>query len=325
MKRPKSAMVPLIQQEEGAQAVANARFRYEIAQYTPIGRMESWSAQACLQIHSPRTSHSRTFPDRPFLDLGGADMKRYMAMAGVLCVTLAGLTAAADKPDATKGDPRAAALMDEATNTRYLWSPDVSAVSGKFAWEMEGKSGTGTFRSVLRQRGGLTVTTEGDPEIVKELKEHIGSLISHRTPPAANAAKRPTPASVIVVEDEERGPLILTVGDAMQSTQRVKDGKLVQVNRVMGDKRFTIDVAEFEKSTDGHYYPSAFTVTWWDAPSGKKTEKQTYTTQGFHVIEGQMFPKAEKVVSEKAGQASTLALQYSDVKFETGPQSAERK
>jgi hypothetical protein len=252
-------------------------------------------------------------------------MKPLIVLASVVCWALTGLAVAADKPETAKGDPRAAALMEEAANTRYVWSPDVLAVSGKFTWDLDGKAGTGTFRAVLRQRDGLTVTTEGDPEVVKELKDHIGSLINHRTPPAPGAAKRPTPACVIVVEDEERGPLILTVGDAMQSTQRVKEGKLVQVNRVMGGKRFTIDVTEFERSPEGRYYPSAFTVNWWDAASGKKTEKQTYTTQGFHTIDGQMFPKTEKVASEKEGKLSNLMIQYSDVKFEMGPQSTEHK
>jgi hypothetical protein len=43
-------------------------------------------------------------------------------------------------------------------------------------------------------------------------------------------------------------------------------------------------------------------VTWWDAASGKKLEKESYTTQGFHLIDSQMFLKAEKVVSEKEGK-----------------------
>jgi len=100
----------------------------------------------------------------------------------------------------------------------------------------------------------------------------------------------------------------------------------VQVNRVMGGKRSTIDVTEFEKAPDGQrLYPAAFTVTWWDATTGKKLEKQTYTTQGFYLVDGQMFPKAEKVVSEKDGGTTTLTIQYSDIKFETARPGPEPK
>jgi hypothetical protein len=251
-------------------------------------------------------------------------MKLCLSITSIVCLIGTGLRAE-DRPGAPKGDPRAAALMEEAAKTRYVWSPEVTAVSGKFTWHNDGKSGAGTFRSILRQKGGLTFTAEGASEVPADVKEHIGSLINHRTPSAPGAAKRPTPPSVIVVEDEDRGPLIMTVGDPMQSTQRVKDGKMVQVNRVMGGKRFTIDVTEFEKSPDGHYYPSAFTVTWWDAPTGKKTEKQLYSTEGLSVIDGQMFPKAEKVVSDKEGKSTTLTIQYADIKFETGRQRAEAK
>jgi hypothetical protein len=110
----------------------------------------------------------------------------------------------------------------------------------------------------------------------------------------------------------------MTVGDRLHSTQRVKDGKLVQVNRTMGGKRFTIDVTEFEKTPNGRVYPSAFTVTWWDAASGNRTEKQVYSTQGFQEVDGQMFPKAERVASEKDGKTSNLEIRYSNVKFDMG-------
>ncbi len=252
-------------------------------------------------------------------------MKLHVWIAGVVCLTGTGLRAAEEKPATSKSDPRAAALMEEAAKTRYAWSQEVTAVTGKLAWEKDGKAGGGAFRSMLRQRGGLTISALGDAEVPAEVQEHIGSLISHRTPPAPGAVKRPTAASFIVVEDEDRGPLIMTAGDPLQSTQRVKDGKLVQVNRLMGGKRFTIDVTEFEKSAGGRYYPSAFTVTWWDAVTGRKVEKQIHTTQGFHLVDGQMFPKAEKVVSEKEGKTTTLEIQYSNIKFEMAPKGAAGK
>jgi hypothetical protein len=243
---------------------------------------------------------------------------KWCVWAGFFCLAGSGLQAAGTKQDGAKGDARAAALLQEAARTRYTWSPDVMAVSGKIAWQKDDKSGAGTFRSVLRQRGGLTITPEGEAQVPPDVKDHVASMINHRVPPSAEAAKRPQPPSAIVVEDDERGPLIMTVNDPMQSTQRVKDSKLVQVNRVMGGRRFTIDVTEFQKTPDGHrVYPSAFTVTWWDAATGNRTEKQTYATEGFEVVDGQMFPKAERVVSDKQGKTSTLEIRYSDVRFET--------
>ena len=151
-------------------------------------------------------------------------------------------------------------------------------------------------------------------------------MIGHRVPPVPETAECPQPPAVIVVEDDEHGPLIMTMGDPMQSTQRVKDGKLVQVNRMMGGKRFTIDVTQFEKAPDGRrVYPAAFTVTWWDASTGKMVEKQHYASHGFYLAAGQMFPKSEKVVSEKDGKRSILEIKYSDIKFETAQSPAVSK
>jgi hypothetical protein len=244
-------------------------------------------------------------------------MKLQIGFIGVFFFLGTGLSSADEKQTPSKGDPRAAALLQEAAKTRYTWSPEITVVSGKFTWEKDGNSGAGTFRSVLHKRDGLSITADGNAEIPADIKDHIGSTIMHRVGPTPGSPERPQPASVIVVEDESRGPLILLLGDPMNSSQRVKDGKLVQVNRVMGGKRFTIDVTQFEKAPDGlRVYPAAFTVTWWDAANGSKLEKQKYSTQGFHAIDGQMFPKAERVVSEKGDKTSTLDIHYSDIKFE---------
>jgi hypothetical protein len=253
-----------------------------------------------------------------------ATMNLRVPAIGVIFCLGSSLLAADSKPEQpVKGDARAATLMADAAKSRYVWSPDVKSVSGKFAWEEGGKGGEGTFHADLSKRGA-GVKVEGE-NLSEEVVDHVKSMIQHRIGGTPGMAARGTPSYVIVVEDEERGPLIMTLGDPMASTQRIKDGKMVQVNRLMGGKRFTIDVTECEKSPEGHYWPSAFTVTWWDAASGKKLEKQTYSTQGFALIDEQMFPKAEKVISEKDGKTTTMVLRYSDVKFGMGHQKAERK
>jgi hypothetical protein len=66
--------------------------------------------------------------------------------------------------------------------------------------------------------------------------------------------------------------------------------------------------------------PCAFTVT-----TGTRLERETYTTQGLNTIDGQMFPKAEKVVSKKEGKTSTLVIRYSDIKFEVANADSEGK
>jgi hypothetical protein len=224
--------------------------------------------------------------------------------------------AGAEENAKKKGDARAADLMDQAAKSRYVWIGDVTGVSGEFTWSRDGKTGSATFHDVFHQHDALRITGQGGSAVPEEIHDHVASMINHRVPPGPAAAKRPRPEAVVLVEDDERGPLIMTVGDAMQSTQRIKDGKLVQVNRRMGGQRFTIDVTEFENVPDGRVYPKSFTVTWWDAATGKRTEQQMYTTEGLETVDGQMFPKAEKVVSEKDGHTSTMEISYTNVKFE---------
>jgi hypothetical protein len=228
--------------------------------------------------------------------------------------------AGAEEKTKNKGDARAAALIDQAAKTRYVWSGDVSAVSGEFTWSKDGVTGSASFRDVFHQHDGLKIEGQGGAQVPEEIRDHVASMINHRVPLSEAAAKKPRPEAAVLLEDDERGPLVMMVGDAMQSTQRIKDGKLVQVNRRMGGKRFTIDVTQFENAPDGRVYPSAFTVTWWDANNGKRLERQTYTTEGLAVIDGQLFPKAEKVVAEQDGHTSTMEISYSNIKFQTNRQ-----
>lgn len=216
---------------------------------------------------------------------------------------------------APQGDPRAAALMAEAMKNRYMFGPEVTAVSGRYTYSKDGRTCEGTFRRVLRQKGGLSVTAS-DPSLREEAADHIASLIMHRTPAAPGARPQPPAPMAIVVEDEAAGPLLLVVGDPLHSSYRVKDGHLMQVNRHMGDRRFSINVTGFDKAPDGRFFTTAYSITWWDAATGKRLQRNTTTTAGLHVADGQVFPKAEKVVEEKDGATVVREIRYSDVKFE---------
>lgn len=252
-------------------------------------------------------------------------------LSGTAPAVLRADEAKADKPEkpAAKADPRAMALMDEAIRNRYMWSPSVTGVSGKFVYEADGRRAEGSFNSVLRKRGGLTITVDKvtdlpsatpDPKAAAPadaVKGHIGSLILHRTPAPAGAPARAQDPMTVVVEDEERGPLLLVLGDPLASSYRVKDGRLVQVNRHMGEQRFSIDVTGFATVSDGRGFTTAYTITWWDAVTGKRAERQTYTADGLFDQGGQVFPKSEKVVTEKDGKTTVMTMRYSDVKFET--------
>lgn len=218
------------------------------------------------------------------------------------------------KPTA-QGDARAAHLLAEAAKSRYTWSPDIATVEGSFTWDLDGQRGGGSFHASLQRPASYKINGDNGAKVPDDVKDHIESMIAHRRATTAAAANRAPAPAIIVVEDDQHGPLILTIGDRMQSTERVKDGRLVQVNRKMAGQRFTIDVTRFADAGEGRVYPADFTVTWWNAATGKRMQKQSYTTQGLYRVDGQMFPKAEKVVSDKGGKTSTLEIHYHNVSF----------
>jgi hypothetical protein len=224
-------------------------------------------------------------------------------------------------PAKPKGDPRAAELMRRSEETRYSWPADVARIEGRVEWTVDNASGKAGFSADLRT--GTVEVSHPDEAAARRIQGHLRSLITHRAAPPApagdRAAKEPT-AYAIVVEDEERGPLIMPVGDPMLSTYRVnKDGLLVQVNRTTPGSRFTIDIKDAARLADGRYWTTAYTLTRWDPATGKRTGRTVYAAEGFHDVGGRFFPKAEKVESEGDGRTTRMELRFSDIRFTAEP------
>lgn len=244
-------------------------------------------------------------------------MRSIGTVAMLWLVFAAGWAHAADKStekaEPPAGDARAAALMAAAAKSRYGWPADVIGLTGKFTWKIDGRTGEGAFAADFGPRPKTAVTV-GDAAVKDEITHHIRSLIMHRAPTRG----RPAPGYAVLVEDEDRGPLIVELNNEMNSAYRVKDGRMVQVNRTVHGLRFTIDVKRFEKMSDGRWHTTEYVVTSWEPDTGKRVSRREFTTLGFQNGDGPAFPKAERVVTHKDGKSSTLELEYSDVKFAHG-------
>ncbi|MEW6582216.1 MAG: DUF3386 family protein [Actinomycetota bacterium] len=98
------------------------------------------------------------------------------------------------------------------------------------------------------------------------------------------------------------GPLGVTVEleDPLLSSYRLRDGLLDEVTRCTTRERFSILVQSRTPAPDGRLLPSAFTVLWWDLPTGALSRTDIYTDE--HVVVGDaVLPSVRRVSSADDG------------------------
>jgi hypothetical protein len=249
-------------------------------------------------------------------DATGTSMTSYRVIAFLLSLVTTMPVSGQDKQGSAQPQSRPTALVEAAMKNRYTWSPYVAGVSGRIAWESDREQppGAATFRCKIGEPPSFILENAIIPT---EIHEHILSLMADLTPSPSSAAIGSSRGYAIMDDDPLRGTLIVALHDPTQ-TYRVKNGRLVETSDITERGRGRIGhirkVVEFDEAPDGRWYPSA-----WAMKSGVLLNDRTALgTAGFYVVQGQMFPKQERMVSQgRWGELrARIIIKYSDIKFE---------
>ena len=194
---------------------------------------------------------------------------RTIAMCAVLGLSISavdgGASAAGNEPDAPQ-------LLHNARLARAVWK-DFPGCRAKLSLNINGQRGDGT----------LTVKPSGDVELsgfpagldLAPAKAYLESLVNHRM--ADTAADQEKVEFVPESQNHPLGPLIKFIGDEkLHSTYRVHGDVVTEVNRVMGDTRFSIAVLDVFRNAAGKYTPRVFTVSFWDNATGAAKRSETH-------------------------------------------------
>ncbi len=119
-----------------------------------------------------------------------------------------------------------------------------------------------------------TVTSQLKDEKLRDwVDEQLGSLVDHRMP-SVPEDEQPT-----LADDDVNHPLgrLIRLGDAKyDSSYRIRDDMVTEVNRRVGPDKFSISVFETERNKEGKYLPRTFSATFWDAKTGEIKSSSTY-------------------------------------------------
>jgi hypothetical protein len=201
-----------------------------------------------------------------------------------------------------EGNPEATKLLADALAARANWD-NFPGFTADVTVNVEGKVATGKVE--VTSKGKVHLKLEGES---KEWAHGLlSSLVSHRMggPPG----KTPACSFPDAVTDHPLGRAIKVVNDVYHSSYRIHDRQVTEVNRHMGDSRFTISVLKNHVTPEKKFLPSTYAVNTWEAKTGALKKSETHYNTWRRVGDFDL-PLAVTVITATEGKqvARTIAL-----------------
>jgi hypothetical protein len=189
--------------------------------------------------------------------------------------------------------PQAHAVLQAAHEGGYRFPADFAGFSADVRVERDGMAQTG--RVALRSPREIDIDLTADEETLGWLRQELGSMAGHRWPtPYAESDGRWT----LTLEEGAGnllGDLVRVHDDPFNSSYRLRDGRIAQVNRQMGPTRFSINIHEHTQTADGRTLPAVFTVAFWDTAQGRLTRTDEYLDR-YVEVDGVQLPTERRIL-----------------------------
>ncbi|MBL8797068.1 MAG: DUF3386 family protein [Planctomycetia bacterium] len=236
---------------------------------------------------------------------GEADGKKFKETRYYSTLVLTGAPAkkvSADTPADAKENPDASKLLKDARNARAIWT-NFPGFTADIAVNVDG----------VVQKGTLQVSAKGEVQIEKLDKaaetwarRNLASTVMHRLD---NSGAKDTPCAFLDKNtDHPLGQAIRVLNDELHSSYRIKDKQILEVNRVMEGRRFSISVLENKPNEEGKFLSVAFVVNYWNLETGELARSEA-NHQTWKRVGGFDLPVTTTVVTsfkpEKTGKGST--------------------
>ncbi len=155
----------------------------------------------------------------------------------------------------TAADAAATKLLSEARAARAAWK-NFPGFAAEVTVNVNGKIAKAPVEVSAQAKVKLDLADKD----FAWLKGEIASLVGHRM--VSGAAQAPA----VFADDNLNHPSgrLLRPLNEKNSSYRVRDKQLLEVNREMGDVRFTITVLKNTQNKEGQFLPAAFVVNTWD-------------------------------------------------------------
>jgi uncharacterized protein DUF3386 len=233
---------------------------------------------------------------------------RLILLAGVLIALTAGSPRAQD----VQADPKARELMREVYEKRESWGSDFPGFQAKAVVVYKGQEHRGTVQVGKDYRVEVEIPNEGAS---KWATDALQSIVLHRRGGRFEEGDGRYPVTFGPTDEHPAGRLI-RLNDQMNSTYRVKDGQILQINRAAGPRmRFTIDIIENIRTDRGKVLPRLFTVSYFRSDSGELERTETFW-DGYKKVGDYYLPEFRRQITAEDGSTSSMSLRLEQIKLQ---------
>jgi Protein of unknown function (DUF3386) len=222
---------------------------------------------------------------------------------------------------AQKADPAAWNMLKSARETSQTLPANFAGVTVDVTVNDNGKIAKGSINYEAGKSAEIKI--DGlDEETKGWLNDQTMSIIAHRRGGDFSKGDGRHPITFAEDDNSPAGRRI-ALNDQMKSHYRVRDNKVVEVDRTMGADHFIITVMETVKTPEGRNLPRHFTVTHFDAKSGAVKRTETFTDE-YKLIDGVWFPASRRMSRAENGKVITRVIEFHNPRIRFNNEQAAR-
>jgi hypothetical protein len=223
--------------------------------------------------------------------------------------------------ESQKADPAAWNMLKSARETSQTIPANFAGVTVDVVVNDNGKVVKGSINYEAGK--SLDLKVEGmDEEAKGWLNDQTMSIIAHRRGGDFSKGDGHHPITFAEDDNSPAGRRI-AINDQMKSHYRVRDNKVVEVDRVMGADHFIISVLDTVKTPEGKNLPRHFTVTYFDAKSGAVKRTETFTDE-YKLTDGVWFPVSRLMRRAENGKVITRVIEFHNPRIRFNNEQAAR-
>lgn len=196
-----------------------------------------------------------------------------------------------------KADKEAWMLLKKAHDSRQVLPKDFEGFDAKLFYTVNGKKYAGTIE-FRNRRGGTTIDIDMPKSELGWMKDKLLSMIGHRR--GGDFAKQDGRYNITFAKKNKENRLgkLVVLHDKLNSSYRVKDNKVLEVTREMGNTSFTIAVMQSMTADPGKYLAHHFTVTYRDKTTNSIKRVDGYRDK-YKKLDGVWLPIRRNVLTIK--------------------------
>jgi len=206
-------------------------------------------------------------------------------------------------------DPKARELMRQAFEKTSRWPAGFGGFEADLSINVNGEVTTGKVTVKSSKEVEVSLPNE---DLQKWAQGQISMIATHRGPRNFDESDGKYNLSFAGQENHPQGPRI-NLGDPMNSSYRVKDSRITQINRKMPYVAFTINVEDSALTQDDKYLTSRYTVYYFSPKDGSLSNVESFSDAHTRVGNADL-PATRRIISYEKGEMVTRTMTFENHK-----------